>query len=138
MTDKTPKPKKKSNRKAKNRVYDKQKVMNETLKPIFELGYSVRKACDIAGIPSQTVQTWIENDSDLRAKVTIWQNTISQMARKNWQDAIKHGKPSKFGPDKYTPAKDWLERREKKDFSTKIETDITTGGESLKGLIQIK
>lgn len=138
MKDIKPTTKKKPKRKAKNRVYNKEKIMSETMRPIFELGYSVRKACDIAGIPHTTVSTWIENDSDLRAKVTIWQNTISQLARKNWQDAIKHGKPSKFGPDKYTPAKDWLERREKKDFSTKIETDITTDGESLKGLIQIK
>ncbi len=101
--------------------WDKEKIINEVLQPMFKLGCSVRKACAYAGIPSTTVQTWIENDDSLRAKITSWQNEPNLLARKQWIKNIKEGKPTKFGADDYTPSKEWLERTEKDEFSTRQE-----------------
>lgn len=109
---------------------NKEKVI-EALRPYFELDYSVKKACELVGVPQSTVQTWIDADDDLRVKIQGWQAQSSVLARKNWVEAIEKGIPTKNGPDKYTPAKDWLERREKGDWSTRTETDITTNGESI-------
>ena len=100
---------------------DKNKIINEVLQPIFKLGCSIRSACEYAGIPSTTVQTWIDNDDDLRAKITAWQNEPNLLARKQWIKNIKEGKPTKFGNDDYTPSKEWLERTEKDEFSTRQE-----------------
>lgn len=68
---------------------DKDKVINEILQPLFKMGYSVRKACSYAGIPSSTVDTWIQNDDDLRAKITVWQNDLALQARKNIERRIR-------------------------------------------------
>jgi hypothetical protein len=109
---------------------DKEKVI-EALKPYFKLDYTVNKACDIIGIAQSTVQTWIDADDDLRLQIQAWRAEPSIKAREQWVEAIKNGRPTKFGPDVYTPSKEWLERREKDDFSTKTETDITTQGEKI-------
>lgn len=105
---------------SQGKAWDKDKIINEVLKELFQLGYSVTKACDIAGIPPTTVQTWIEADEILRAKITKWQNEPNILARKQWIKAISTGIDKKEN-DSYTPAKDWLERREKSDFSTRTE-----------------
>lgn len=112
------------------KAWDKEKVI-EALEPYFKLDYSVNKACDIVGIPQSTVQTWIDKDEELRLKIDAWRAEPSVLARKNWVEAIREGKPTKFGPDRYTPAKEWLERREKSEFSTRTETDVTTKGDKI-------
>ncbi len=114
---------------SQGKARDKEKVIEE-LKELFLLGYSVTKACSISGIPQSTVQTWIDKDDGLRLKINKWQNEINILARKQWHTAISIGRPSKFGLDTYTPAKEWLERKEKDEFSTREEV---TGkdGESL-------
>lgn len=106
---------------SQGKARDKDKIINEVLQPMFKLGCSIRKACEYAGIPSTTVQTWIDNDEDLRAKITAWQNEPNLLARKQWLKNIKEGKPTKFGNDDYTPSKEWLERTEKDEFSTRQE-----------------
>lgn len=45
----------------------------------------------------------------------MWIGQTNVRARKNWKAVIEDGE--------YTPSKDWLERVEKDDFSTKQETD---------------
>jgi hypothetical protein len=97
----------------------------EVLRPYFQLGCSVNKACKYAGIPESTVDTWLAADDDLRAKVVAWQNEINAKARANWRAKIASGD--------FEPSKQWLERTEKDDFSIKTETDITTGGEKING-----
>lgn len=106
---------------SQGKAWDKEQIVNEVLKELFQLGYSVTKACLVAGIPQSTVQTWIDSDEVLRLKITKWQNEPNILARKNWIKAIKEGIPTKFGPDDYSPSKEWLERREKEDFSTRGE-----------------
>lgn len=107
-------------KKSKHNPWNREKVIGE-LKKKLKLGYSVKKACELIGIPQSTVQTWIEKDDALRLKVVSWQNEISDLARREWKKAIKNGRPSKYGPDRYTPARDWLERKEKDEFSTRQE-----------------
>jgi len=98
----------------------------KALEPYFKLGCSVLKACKYAGVPPSTVDTWIQNDDDLRVQVTAWQNEISAKARANWRAKIASGE--------YLPSIQWLERNEKDDFSTKTETDVTTGGEKINSI----
>jgi len=100
--------------------WEKEKVI-EALKPYFQLNYTVNKACEIIGVPQSTVQTWIDADEELRLTIQAWRAEPSVLARKNWVEALRDGRPTKFGPDKYTPAKEWLERREKEDFATRAE-----------------
>lgn len=105
--------------------------VTELLKPYLQLGYSVNKACKLVGIPQQTVDTWIQNDELLQLKVESWRNELNIQARKQWEKAIKEGVPTKYGPDTYGPAKDWLERMERDEFSTKQNVDITSKDEKL-------
>lgn len=87
--------------------------MMETLKPYFQLGCAVNRACAYAGIPPTTVETWLKDDDDLRARVTAWQNEIAAKARANWR--------MKISQQDYGASKDWLERMEKGDFSLRNE-----------------
>lgn len=105
---------------AQGKAWNKEKVI-EQLKEFLQLGYSVNKACNLSGIAQSTVQTWIDNDEALRLKITSWQNEPNVLARRNWIEALKKGNPTKYGEDKYTPSKDWLERKEKDEFSLRQE-----------------
>lgn len=101
-------------------AWDKEKAI-EALRPKLQLGYSLTKACNIVGIPQSTVATWLEKDEPLRLKVNGWMNEVNELARRNWTEAIKNGIPTKVGQDYYTPSKDWLERKEKDEFSMRTE-----------------
>lgn len=79
----------------------------------MKLGYSLTKACNCVKIPRTTVQTWVDENEELRLKITAWQNEPNAKARKNWVKKIKDGD--------YPASKDWLERIEKDDFSTRAE-----------------
>lgn len=131
---------------AQGKAWDKEKVL-DVLEPIFKLGCSINKACEYAGIPPTTVITWYEKDPELRLKINSWQNEPSLLARKNWKKSLVEGRPSKFGPDIYTPAKEWLERKEKDEFSQRQEMtgaegkelsiNLVTYGEKLKDVSDV-
>lgn len=97
---------------AQGKAWDKQKAI-EVLKPYFQLGCSVTKACKYAGIAQSTVQTWIDNDEHLRLEITAWQNEISAKARANWRAKIASGE--------YQPSLQWLEKQEKDEFANRTE-----------------
>ena len=101
---------------AQGKARDKEKTF-EVLKPFFKLGCSVNKACNYAGIPNTTVHTWLEKDETLRMKIKGWQNEINLAARKVWSDEIKAQKD-------FDASKNWLERKEKKEFSTRTEQAV--------------
>jgi predicted transcriptional regulator len=115
---------------AQGKAWDKEKIINEVLKPLFEMGYSVTKACKHAGITQSTVDTWIQNDDELRLKVSYWQGDVDRIARKNVINTIKS--PEK--KESLGVSIDWLEKREKDEFSTRTEQDITSKGEKLEGI----
>lgn len=98
----------------------------EVLKEFFLLGCSVKKACDYAGIPQSTVQTWIDADDGLRARVTAWQNEPNVLARKNWIAKMKEGD--------YVSSKDWISKKEKDEFSDRVE-NTGADGEALQPVL---
>lgn len=101
-------------------AWDKEKV-TEVLKPFFQLGCSITKACKYAGIAQTTVDEWIQKDEELRLKITGWQNEINAKARQNWRARIASGD--------YEPSKQWLERVEKNEFSLRSELTQADGKE---------
>ena len=84
-----------------------------TLEPFFKLGCNVKKACAYAGIPYTTVDTWIQNDDDLRVKITAWQHEISTRARQVLRKQIEENNPA--------ISLEWMKRKEKDEFSDRQE-----------------
>jgi hypothetical protein len=101
-------------------AYDKKETI-ELLKPYFERGWSIRKACAISGLcDDQTVLNWIEEDKTIRWKIEAWQNLISDAAADVWKNRI-------IETGDYQASKDWLERKEKNDFSIRTEQTGANG-----------
>lgn len=97
---------------SQGKAFDKEKVL-ETLRPYFQLGCSVPKACAYAGIRYETVWKWLKDDEELRIQITAWQNEINEAARKVFRDKINKGD--------YQAAKDWISKKEKDEFSDRQE-----------------
>jgi len=97
---------------ARGKARNKKKVL-ELLKPFFQLGCSVTKACAYAGIAESTVRTWIDADDDLRAQVVVWQNELSAVARKNLAVALRTGNIS--------VSSEWLNKKERDEFAGRTE-----------------
>lgn len=100
--------------------WNKRKVI-AILKPYFQRGCSVQRACDYAGIPRTTVQTWVEKDEVLRLQITAWQNTVNVQARENVAEAVLKGKD--VGISQW-----WLQKKEADEFmdrSANINTEMT-------------
>jgi hypothetical protein len=102
--------------------WDREMAM-QVLEKVFKLGCSVPKAALYTGIPERTIYDWLESDDVLRSQVRLWQNYSNWKARENWLDKLekKH----------YTASKEWLERKEKDEFSKK---EITSN----EGSIEVK
>jgi hypothetical protein len=97
---------------------DKEKTI-ELLAPYFKMGCSVTKACNYGGIPQSTVQTWIDADETLRLKITLWQNEPNVLARSNWIAKMAEGD--------YNSSKDWISKKEKDEFSDRVEQTGANG-----------
>lgn len=102
---------------AQGEAWNKEEII-ELLRPYLELGYSVNKACSLAGFPQSTVATWLTDDEVLRLKVEGMQNAVNLNARKNIAANIKEGK--------IDDSKWWIEKTDK-DFSPKTETELSGG-----------
>ena len=102
---------------AQGKAWNKEEIVR-ALEPYLKLGYSVKKACVLAQFPDRTVYDWIADDENLRAKIEAMQGMVNAKAREVVAKAVNAGSKE--------DAKWWLERREKKDFSTRTETDVTS------------
>ncbi len=100
-------------------VERKKEEVIEALRPYFQLGCSVLKACAYGGVPQSTVQTWINDDPDLRVRIVAWQNEIAAKARANWR--------AKVAQQDYAASKEWLQANERDEFGTKAT--VTHEGE---------
>ena len=106
---------------AKTQEYNRDTVL-EKLRAYFQLGLTINRACDQYNekhkgsdyIARSTIQGWYETDEDCRQKIDAWKDTPNVIARQTWVGELKGN---------YTAAKDWLERREKNEFSLKKEVD---------------
>ena len=65
----------------------------------------------------------MQEDEEFRSKIEFYKDTPNVLARQTWREKIAKGD--------YQAAKDWLERREKNEFSLKTEIDHTSKGESI-------
>lgn len=95
------------------------------LEPLFKLGCNVTKACAYAGIPRTTVQTWIEEDEELRLKIEVWQNELNLSARKTLAKALQEESAS------VSTAFDWLRVKEKDEFTQRTELTGADGSNLL-------
>jgi len=93
----------------------------KSLRPYLTLGYDLKNACILAQVTYETVWHWVKADTALLIKIKAWQNMVNAKARQNVAASINEGDTQE--------SKWWLERKEKKTFSTR--TDITTGGEKI-------
>lgn len=98
-----------------------------SLKPYFEHGYSVNKACILAGIPTSTIDQWIQADEALRLEIGTWRNKVNYELREVVVNSAKAGNT--------TDAKWWLEGQESKVWKQK---DSELEGENAKYLINIE
>ena len=102
----------------------------ESLQDYLELGFSRNKACELIGLDPTTLSKWVQKDEALSMKLQGWENAINKLALANIRDAIM--KESEMDDNRKETTKWWAERRMKNDgFSTRTETDITSGGEPI-------
>lgn len=92
------------------------------IKPYLQTGVSVKRAVDyynsdsmdVEVIVYRTLMDWLARDKNLRKKVKAWQDFNNIKARVSVVQSFD-AKPEL--------AFKWLERREKKHFAEKVETD---------------
>lgn len=102
---------------SRGKAWNKQKVL-ETLKPYFLLGYSITKACNIAGFDPSLVYRWADKDEEIALKIKAWQNKVSAKAREVVVNAILHDQDDQI-------ARWWLERVERTDFAKPNRVELT-------------
>ena len=84
--------------------------------PLLQRGCSVSEACLEADVPRTTVQDYITSDKKFSAKIEAAKNTINILAQKNISEAIEQGD--------FRSSEWWLERKKKKEYSTRTEQDV--------------
>lgn len=78
------------------------------------LGYSLKKACLLGGVPYTTVNDHYRTNESIRTKIDVLSTNVSLKARANWVKLIQAGD--------YRASKEWLERMEPEDFSLRVIT----------------
>lgn len=93
----------------------------ESIRPHLELGFSRNEACRMVGLDPTTLCKWAKKDETLSMKLASWENAVTTVAIANIRDAVLREAEMNDDAKKET-SKWWLERRAKKDFSTRQET----------------
>jgi hypothetical protein len=106
---------------SQGKEYNKAEIM-ESLKPYFQLGYSIPDACDFVGIDNSTLYKWIKEDDTLSKKIKGWRNEISVMARDVWRKKITDERD-------YDASREWLKKKDRKEFGDNV--DVTTDGDKI-------
>lgn len=78
------------------------------------LGYSLKKACLLGGVPYTTLNDHYRTNESIRTKIDVLSTNVSLKARANWVKLIQAGD--------YRASKEWLERMEPEDFSMRVIT----------------
>ena len=99
---------------AQGKAWDKDKVL-ESLEDYFKLGYSRYKACMLANVDLSLLSKWEAKSPELSLKINAWIEWPNTLARRNWI--------AKLNDQEYIASKEWLERRDRDDFSTKQVTE---------------
>lgn len=90
------------------------------LERCFEDGSTVTEACHIAKISRKTYYEWVNTDEDFRNRMSRSQEYPDNIARVNLVEALK--------VKDIDVSKWWSERRRKKEFSLKQESNIQVPG----------
>lgn len=77
------------------------------------LGYSLNRACELGGVPRKTLTDHMDRDEQFRRKVDLLMNSVSIKARANVIERINN--------KDYHASVDWLERKEKDEWSKRQE-----------------
>lgn len=101
----------------KRRTKKEKENIVRSLKPYFELGYSLNKACILAKIPTSTANDIIRENEELRIEMEASQNLISVEARKVIAKQIKKGDVSL--------SKWWLEKVDLPNNEKEKEKEMT-------------
>jgi len=90
----------------------------KSLSIYLKLGYSLKKACELAGFQYNTIYTWSQKDPALLIKINAWQSTVSVKARKVLIEKIRKGdvKLSQW----------WLECMERDSFDVRSQNESNT------------
>ena len=109
---------------------EQREVIIQSLQESLELGFSRNKACEMVGLAPGTLSNWVKADESLGMKLASWESKNNRLAMENIQMAMEKEKENENDTRKET-SKWWAERRMKHDFSTKVESDVTTGGQPI-------
>lgn len=104
----------------KARTLEQKKEIFRSLEPYFSLGYSLNKACILAGIPSSTAHDIISQEEELRIRMGALQNLVTTKARQVVASKIMEDEDASM-------AKWWLERKESDEFQTRQRVDGAIG-----------
>ena len=105
---------------------EQKEMIIQSLKDYLELGFSRNKACDLIGLPPQTLSNWATTDEALRMKLQGWENAMNKLAMANLRDAMM--KESEMEDNRKDTSKWWAERKMKDDgFSLRQEVTGENG-----------
>jgi hypothetical protein len=90
----------------------------EKIKPFLQLGYSLYRACQFAGLNYKMIYNHYERNEDFKNKVERERNLVNTQARKI---LIKAMMGDNKVPSDPKLALEWLDRMEKDEFSKRIE-----------------
>jgi hypothetical protein len=86
----------------KKRTKEEQYELIGVLEEYLEMGFSLKRACSLAGVPYSSVRDIISVMEPLRASVTAAQNRVNAIARQNIISSIERGNVN--------DSKWWMER----------------------------
>lgn len=75
----------------KKRTKEEQYELIQVLEEYLQMGFSLKRACSLAGIPYSSVRDIISVMEPLRASVTAAQNRVNVLARQNIINSIEKG-----------------------------------------------
>jgi len=102
-------------------------VIIQSLQPYLEMGLSRNRACDLIGLPAQTLSNWVKEDEALGIKLQGWENAMNVLATANIKSALE--KEAETEDTRKETSKWWAERRMKEDFSLRQEMTGADGKE---------
>ena len=91
----------------KKRTKEERHELIEVLEEYLEMGFSLKRACSLAGVPYSSVRDIISVMEPLRASVTAAQNKVNAIARQNIIKSIEAGNVN--------DSKWWMERFDRTD-----------------------
>ena len=96
---------------------EKQKILTKLI-PILQSGTSLYRACEYCKIPYTSVRSLCEKDEGFRLDITEAVNYLQVLAEKNLANKIAEGD---------VDTSKWvLERKLKKEYSQKIENELSS------------